>query len=90
MTWLCKYCGGTERHNRRACHMRDKWKDPGFRERRAEGVRAKWKDSEFNPLVLLTDTERLDYDVLRKAGYSRDEALLSIRRHDLIRAEAAE
>lgn len=40
---------------------------------------------EVNPLVLLTPTERADYDLLKRAGHSRNDALRSIGRGDLIR-----
>lgn len=46
----------------------------------AERMRQRHADPEFNPLVLLTPEERADYDVLRKAGYTRAEAFVALRK----------
>lgn len=61
--------------------------DPEFSARNRERGRARMKalqaDPSFNPLAALSPEERADYDVLKKAGYSRQYALLSIGRADL-------
>ena len=64
--------------------------DPEFAKAHAERMRALHADPEFNPLVVLTPAERADYDVLKRAGYSRDDVFRAIGRADLIRPEAAE
>ena len=66
--------------------------DPEFAKANAERMRALNADPEFNPLVLLTPAERADYDVLKRAGYSRADALRAIGRLDILdaRKEAAE
>lgn len=43
-------------------------------------------DPKYNPLVALSDHERADYEVLKKNGYRRDEALVAIGRADLCRS----
>jgi hypothetical protein len=40
-------------------------------------------DPAFNPLAALSAAERADYDVLKRAGYRRAEALAAIGRDDL-------
>jgi hypothetical protein len=65
--------------------------DPEFAAAHRARMKALHADPEFNPLVLLTDAERADYDVLKKAGYSRSDALAAIGRADLSpHREAAE
>lgn len=64
--------------------------DPEFAAKNAERMRRLHADPAFNPLVALTESERADYDVLKKAGYTRAEALRAIGRADLIgESEAA-
>lgn len=46
----------------------------------AERMRKLHADPEFNPLAALTPNERADYDVLRKAGYTRAEAFAAMGR----------
>ncbi|MFQ8433505.1 hypothetical protein [Amaricoccus sp. W119] len=62
--------------------------DPEFaaahRERNRERMKALNADPEFNPLVLLTEAERADYDTLKQAGYTRDDAFFAIGRLDLV------
>ena len=62
--------------------------DPEFaaahRERNRERMKALNADPEFNPLVLLTEAERADYDTLKQAGYTRDDAFSAIGRLDLV------
>lgn len=53
-------------------------------ERSAERMRQQHKDPEFNPLVLLTQQERADYDIFKRAGCTRDEAFEAVGRVDLI------
>ena len=73
----------------RSHRMRALNADPEFAERHRERMRALHADPEFNPLVALTETERADYDrVKRTMAYSRAEALHAIGRADL--AEAAQ
>ena len=48
--------------------------------RAAERMRKRHADPEFNPLAALTGAERADYDVLRKAGYTRAEAFEAMGR----------
>ena len=68
--------------------MRRLNRDPEFAaanaERSAERMRRLNRDPEFNPLVALSEQERADYDVLKRAGYTRAEALAAIGREDLI------
>ena len=47
-------------------------------------MRALHADPEFNPLASLSDAERADYDILKRNGYSRAEALGTIGRADLV------
>lgn len=58
------------------------------REAGVDGRRLRMKalnaDPEFNPLVLLTEAERADYDTLKQAGYTRDDAFFAIGRLDLV------
>ena len=54
--------------------------DPEFAKANAERMRKRHADPEFNPLAALTEAERADYDVLRKAGYTRAEAFRAIGR----------
>ena len=82
-----------ERHRER---MRERMRalnaDPEFaerhrerhRERMRERMRALHADPEFNPLASLSDAERADYDILKRNGYSRAEALGTIGRADLV------
>ena len=67
----------------RVLHMRALHADPEFAERNRERMRALNADPDKNPLVRLTATERSDYDILKRNGYSRAEALTSIGRGDL-------
>jgi hypothetical protein len=48
--------------------------DPEFAKANAERMRKRHADPEFNPLAALTLEQRADYDVLKKAGYTREEA----------------
>ena len=72
----------------RGLHMRALHADPEFaernRERRRERMRALNADPEFNPLASLSDAERADYDILKRNGHSRAEALGTIGRADLV------
>ena len=67
--------------------------DPEFAARHIARHSARMKalnaDPARNPLVLLTAKERADYDILKRAGYTRFAALRSIGRADLA-SEAAE
>lgn len=65
--------------------MRERHKDPKFAAAHAESMRKLQKDPEFNPLVLLSERERQDYDTLKRNGATRNEAFASIGRHDLIK-----
>jgi len=58
---------------------------PEVKERRSAAIKEALNRPEVNPLVLLTPTERADYDLLTRAGHSRNDALRSIGRGDLIR-----
>ena len=68
--------------------------DPEFaaanRERNRERMKALHADPEFNPLVLLTEAERADYDTLKQAGYTRDDAFSAIGRLDLVQMVGAD
>jgi hypothetical protein len=64
--------------------------DPEFAERHRELSRERMKalnaDPDYNPLVLLSDAERQDYNLLRhKGGLPRNDALRAIGRGDLVR-----
>ena len=48
--------------------------DPEFAARHSERMKKLHADPKFNPLASLTSSERSDYDVLKKAGYSRKKA----------------
>jgi len=74
--------------------MKEAMNRPEVKERRRAAMnrpevkerhRAAMNRPEVNPLVLLTPTERADYDLLKRAGHSRNDALRSIGRGDLIR-----
>lgn len=65
--------------------MRVRRADPNFVAAHASGLRAFHTESAFNPLAALTAAERADYDTLKRAHYSRNEALTAIGRTDLIR-----
>ena len=69
------------RERMRALHA-----DPAFAEAHRERMRALNADPAHNPLVLLSEPERADYDTLKANGYSRAEALLAIGRPDLTAA----
>jgi hypothetical protein len=63
--------------------------DPDFKEQIANRIRAtllkRQRDPAHNPLALLTEEERADYDILRrKARMRRADALVAIGRADLI------
>ena len=60
--------------------MRKRNADPEFAKANAERMRRLNADPEFNPLVALTPEERADYDILRKAGYTRAEAFAAMGR----------
>mgnify|MGYP003442156785 CR=1 FL=1 len=65
------------------------WADPDVRARISEARKKAWADPEKNPLAALTETERADYDCVKRAmRYTRAEALRAIGRADL--AEAAQ
>ena len=64
----------------KAERMRQLNADPEFAKANAERMRKRHADPEFNPLAALTEAERADYDVLRKAGYTRAEAFRAIGR----------
>lgn len=64
--------------------MRARHADPEFAAANAERMRARNADPEFNPLAALTESERADYDTLKRAGYERNEAFVAIGRDDLI------
>ena len=73
--------------NHSAAHaerMRRLNQDPEFAAANADRMRRLHQDPEFNPLVALSEQERADYDVLKRAGYTRAEALPAIGREDLI------
>ena len=58
--------------------------DPEFAAKRDAHMKALNADPSRNPLVLLSATERADYDLLvKKGGMSRTEALVAIGRADL-------
>ena len=65
---------------RAAERMRQRHADPEFARANAERMRQRHADPEFNPLAALTPNERADYDVLRKAGYTRAEAFVALRK----------
>ena len=67
----------------RVLRMRALHADPEFAERSRERMRALNADPEFNQLASLSDAERAVYDILKRNGYSRAEALTSIGRGDL-------
>lgn len=70
----CRYCGSSEKHDRRVCRGRERMKRLNA-------------DPAYNPLAALTPEERADYDVLvKKGGYSRCDALSLIGRSDLVRS----
>ena len=54
--------------------MRKLHADPAFAKANAERMRKLHADPEFNPLAALTPEQRADYDTLKKAGYTREEA----------------
>jgi len=57
--------------------------DPAFKAKQSARMKRLHADPAFNPLAALSATERADYDVLKKAGYTRAEALAAIGRpHD--------
>jgi transposase len=58
--------------------MRQRHQDPEFAKANAERMRQRHQDPEFNPLAALTPEQRADYDVLKRAKYSRAEALAAI------------
>ena len=70
----------------RVLRMRAQHADPECAERHRERMRALHADPEFNPLASLSDAERADYDILKRNGYSRAEALGTIGRADLVTA----
>ena len=63
--------------------MKARHADPEFAAANRERMKARHADPEFNPLVLLSDDERSDYDTLKRAGYSREDALRIIGRADV-------
>lgn len=63
--------------------------DPEFAAARDERIRRRNQDPAFNPLAALTTGERADYDILKRAGHSRDEAFRAIGRADLIKGADA-
>ena len=64
--------------------------DPEFAAAHRERMKALNADPEFNPLVLLTEAERADYDTLKQAGYTRDDAFSVIGRLDLVQHGGAD
>ena len=70
--------------------MRKLHADPEFAAAHAERMRKLNADPDHNPLVMLSAHERADYDLLKRIGYSRDEAFRAIGRADLIRPKAAD
>ena len=64
--------------------------DPEFAAAHRERMKALNADPEFNPLVLLTEAERADYDTLKQAGYTRDDAFSAIGRLDLVQMVGAD
>ncbi len=83
---------------RRSAAIKEAMNRPEIKERHREAIkeamnrpeikeqrRAAMNRPDVNPLVLLTPTERADYDLLKRAGHSRNDALRSIGRGDLIR-----
>jgi len=46
------------------------------------------RDPRINPLALLSDAERADYDLFRRKGFRRAEALAQIGRGDILRGRA--
>ena len=70
--------------------MRKLHADPEFAAANAERMRKLNADPARNPLVLLTEDERADYDTCKRAGMTRDEALRAIKRTDLTVANPAE
>jgi len=71
------------RDARSAEHMRRLNADPKFAKANAERMRRRQANPKFNPLAALSEAERVDYDTLKKAGYTRAEALETIGRGDL-------
>jgi len=71
------------RDARSAEQMRRLHADPEFAKAHAERMRRRQADPKFNPLAALSEAERADYDALKKAGYTRAEALDAIGRGDL-------
>lgn len=65
--------------------LRAAMNSPEVKERLRAAMKAAMNRPDVNPLVLLTPTERADYDLLKRAGHSRNDALRSIGRGDLIR-----
>ena len=60
--------------------------DPEFAARNRERMKALNADPARNPLVLLTPSERADYDLLvRKGGMRRNETFVAIGRADLVK-----
>lgn len=70
--------------------FRNATKDPEFKKANSERMKRLNADPEFNPLAALTREKRADYDTLKRAGYTRPEALRAIGRADLLVQEAAE
>lgn len=58
--------------------------DPEFAERHRERIRRLHADPARNPLVLLSAAERADYNVCKRSGMTRAEALRAIGREDLL------
>lgn len=65
--------------------MRRKHADPQFAAAFTSGIRTRSADPAINPLAALTPEQRADYDTLKRAHYTRNEALTAIGRSDLIR-----
>jgi hypothetical protein len=57
--------------------------DPAFKAQQSARMKRLHADPAFNPLAALSAAERADYDVLKKAGYGRAEALRAIGRADM-------
>jgi len=55
-----------------------------YKDRRSAIQKARKADPALNPLVLLTPEERADYDLMKRKGFTRAEALTSIGRTDLV------
>nr|BDD45147.1 hypothetical protein 33 [bacterium] len=77
-----KYNLSPEKREERAARMKKLNADPEFKAKQAAAASARMKklhaDPEFNPLAALTPQQREDYDILKKNGYTRADALEAV------------